>query len=210
MRHTVVMDSLPNLGYTSPSKRWYDDAFLQESVSSGSASQPSASGATGGGSTSNPDTHIDNAHSVPGASHAHGTSDGGSVDSSSQFKLEPPLKMSKIDDNSTDGDADVTAIRMPTCLNDETQPCSSSQGNTNSHSEMTPTSANERTQDSNENASKTDSVPKSSTKEEELSTQDETPTDSTSDKDGKTLERTRQEKVEDEQTKMKLVCRVTL
>ena len=205
------MDSLPNLGYTSP-KRWYDDAFLQESVSSGSGDrQPRPSHThSGGGSTSNHhhDSHvIDNAHSASGAIHAHGTSDGGSVDLSSQLKSEPPLKMSKIDNYNADADV-ATSIRMPTCLNDQAQPCSSSQGI--SHSEMTTTSANERTQASNEDVSKTDSLPNSTTNEGELSKQDETPTDSTSDKDGKTLEKSRQDKVEDEQTKMKLVCRVTL
>jgi len=178
------MDSLPDLGYTSP-KRWYDDAFLQDAVTSGSAPTQSQE-ATGQSGSENVSGNI------------------GVGERSPNSQTQPLQKRPKLD--SSDSDVDVTSISMPTCLNEPVQACSSSQSVT--QSDMS-SNANKQTLAGSDTKSGPVSV-ESKTGEKELSKQ-ETSTDSKSDTDGNTGQdnsKNKKEKLEDEQTKMKLVFKV--
>ena len=184
------MDGLPDLGYTSP-KRWYDDAFLQDADTSGSGNAVNA-----------PTQSQQEATGQSGSESVSGNI--GVAATSPNSQTEPVQKRPKLD--SSDSDVDVTSISMPTCINEPVQACSSSQSVT--QSDMS-SNANKQTLTGSDTKSGPASV-ESKTEEKELSKQ-ETSTDSKSDKDGNTGQDTsknKKEKLEDEQTKMKLVCKV--
>ena len=186
------MDSLQDLGYTSP-KRWYDDAFLQDADTSGSGNAPTQAQVATGQSCSESGS---------------GNMNIGVAETSPNSQTEPLQKRPKLD--SSDSDVDVTSISMPTCLNEPVQGCSSSQSVTQSQSDVS-SNAHKQTLAGSDTKSAPVSV-ESKTEEKELSKQD-TSTDSKSDKDGSTgqdIGKNKKEKLEDEQTKMKLVCKVVL
>ena len=199
------MDSLPDLGYTSP-KRWYDDAFLQEAASSGSGALGLAGASGSAASAGSTTTTSTTSGSASGSVTVSGASDGRTVETSSESQTGPPIKRPKLDSGESGSDVDVTTISMPTCLTEPTQSCSASQSVI--QRKMSLTLSSENAQTLTEDNTKTHSPTiESRTEEKELAKQ-ETSADSKSDMDGNSgqdIGKNKKDRLEDEQTKMKLV-----